>query len=128
MKPKDSVKTSNPSTEKVTSTPSTGAPIAVNDSIIFALDSYDGSAKPPIIGKNNPQISYTTRQTGGKERINKSTMSKPVHKNRPDTVWHNPISRWLKTKQFWSVPFVSDKKRKKYLKVVENDIKKDLKL
>jgi len=38
------------------------------------------------------------------------------------------ISRWLKTKQFWSVPFVSDKKRKKYLKVVENDIKKDLKL
>ena len=38
------------------------------------------------------------------------------------------ISRWLKTKQFWSVPFVSDKKRKKYLKVVENDIKKDLNL
>ena len=38
------------------------------------------------------------------------------------------ISRWLKTKQFWSVPFVSEEKRKKYLKVVENDIKKDLKL
>ena len=37
------------------------------------------------------------------------------------------ISRWLKTKQFWSVPFVSEEKRKKYLKVVENDIKKDLK-
>jgi putative NADPH-quinone reductase len=35
-------------------------------------------------------------------------------------------SRWLKTKQFWSVPFVSDKKRKKYLEVVERDIKKDL--
>ena len=38
------------------------------------------------------------------------------------------LSRWLKTKQFWSVPFVSEEKRKKYLKVVENDIKKDLKL
>ena len=38
------------------------------------------------------------------------------------------ISRWLKTKQFWSIPFVSEEKRKKYLKVVENDIKKDLKL
>jgi len=35
-------------------------------------------------------------------------------------------SRWLKTKQFWSVPFTSDKKRKKYLGVVERDIKKDL--
>ena len=36
------------------------------------------------------------------------------------------LSRWLKTKQFWSVPFVTDEKRKKYLKVVENDIKRDL--
>jgi len=36
------------------------------------------------------------------------------------------ISRWLKTKQFWSVPFVSDKKRKKYLEVVKRDMKKDL--
>ena len=35
-------------------------------------------------------------------------------------------SRWLKTKQFWSVPFVTDKKRKKYLRIVEKDIKKDL--
>ena len=37
-------------------------------------------------------------------------------------------SRWFKTKQFWSVPFVSHEKRQKYLKVVENDIRKDLKL
>ena len=37
------------------------------------------------------------------------------------------ISRWLKTKQFWSVPFVSDAKRKKYLDRVKRDIKKDLK-
>ena len=36
------------------------------------------------------------------------------------------LSRWLKTKQFWSVPFVSDEKRKKYLEVVKKDIKKDL--
>ena len=36
------------------------------------------------------------------------------------------LSRWLKTKQFWSVPFVTDEKRKKYLKVVEKDIKRDL--
>lgn len=36
-------------------------------------------------------------------------------------------TRWLKTKQFWSVPFVSDKKRKKYLTVVRKDIKKDIK-
>ena len=36
------------------------------------------------------------------------------------------LSRWLKTKQFWSVPFVSDKKRKKYLTRVKNDIRKDL--
>ena len=37
------------------------------------------------------------------------------------------LSLFSKTKQFWSVPFVSDKKRKKYLKIVEKDIKKDLK-
>jgi len=36
-------------------------------------------------------------------------------------------SRWFKTKQFWSVPFVTDKKRKKYLEVVKKDIKRDLK-
>lgn len=36
-------------------------------------------------------------------------------------------SRWLKTKQFWSVPFVDDKTRARYLKTVSNDIKKDLK-
>lgn len=36
------------------------------------------------------------------------------------------LSRWLKTKQFWSVPFVTDEKRKKYLETVKKDIKKDL--
>jgi hypothetical protein len=36
-------------------------------------------------------------------------------------------SRWLKTKQFWSVPFVSHEKRVKYLQIVSRDIKKDLK-
>ena len=36
-------------------------------------------------------------------------------------------SLWFKTKQFWSVPFVSDKKRKKYLRSVEKDILSDLK-
>ena len=36
------------------------------------------------------------------------------------------ISRWLKTKQFWSVPFVSDAKRKKYLETVQKDIIKDI--
>jgi putative NADPH-quinone reductase len=36
------------------------------------------------------------------------------------------LSLWFKTKQFWSVPFVSDKKRKKYLGVVLNDIRNDL--
>jgi len=36
-------------------------------------------------------------------------------------------SRWLKTKQFWSLPFKKKKKRKKYLKVVERDINKDIK-
>ena len=35
-------------------------------------------------------------------------------------------SRWFKTKQFWSVPFVSDKKRTKYLRTVKEDIRKDL--
>ena len=37
------------------------------------------------------------------------------------------LSLWLKTKQFWSVPFVSDKKRKKYLSQVKRDILRDLK-
>ena len=36
-------------------------------------------------------------------------------------------SRWLKTKQFWSVPFVSHEKRVKYLQIGSRDIKKDLK-
>ena len=36
------------------------------------------------------------------------------------------LSRWFKTKQFWSVPFVSDKKRTKYLRIVKEDIRKDL--
>lgn len=35
-------------------------------------------------------------------------------------------SRWLKTKQFWAVPFVSDEKRKSYLDRVAKDINKDL--
>ena len=37
-------------------------------------------------------------------------------------------SLWFKTKQFWSVPFVSLKKRKKYLRVVKKDIQRDLKI
>jgi putative NADPH-quinone reductase len=37
------------------------------------------------------------------------------------------LSLWRKTKQFWSVPFVSQKKREKYLKTVEKDIIKDIK-
>ena len=37
-------------------------------------------------------------------------------------------SLFSKTKQFWSVPFVTKEKRKKYLREVENDIKKDLKI
>ena len=37
-------------------------------------------------------------------------------------------SLWFKTKQFWSVPFVSQKKREKYLKVVKKDIRRDLKV
>ena len=36
------------------------------------------------------------------------------------------LSRWFKTKQFWSVPFVSHEKRTKYLTTVKNDIRKDL--
>ena len=37
------------------------------------------------------------------------------------------LSLFTKTKQFWSVPFVSDKKRQKYLNVVRKDILRDLK-
>tara|TARA_B100001094_G_scaffold13685_1_gene11944 strand:+ start:934 stop:1509 length:576 start_codon:yes stop_codon:yes gene_type:complete len=37
------------------------------------------------------------------------------------------ISLFTKTRQFWSVPFVSQKVRNKYLKIVKNDIKNDLK-
>ena len=37
------------------------------------------------------------------------------------------ISLFSKTKQFWSVPFVSDKKREKYLNTVRKDIKRDIK-
>jgi hypothetical protein len=37
------------------------------------------------------------------------------------------ISRWLKTKQFWAVPFVSAEKRAKYLETVKKDIIKDIK-
>ena len=36
-------------------------------------------------------------------------------------------SRWLKTKQFWSVPFVTDEKRKSYLARVSKDIQRDIK-
>ena len=36
-------------------------------------------------------------------------------------------SLFSKTKQFWSVPFVSDEKRKKYIKSVEKNINKDIK-
>ena len=36
------------------------------------------------------------------------------------------LSLFTKTKQFWSVPFISDKKRKKYLKSVERDMRRDL--
>ena len=38
------------------------------------------------------------------------------------------LSLFTKTKQFWSVPFVSAKKREKYLKVVEKDIRRDINL
>ena len=37
------------------------------------------------------------------------------------------FSLFTKTKQFWSVPFVSENKREKYLKVVEKDIRRDIK-
>ncbi len=37
------------------------------------------------------------------------------------------LSLFTKTKQFWSVPFVSEKKRKKYLRTVQKDIRRDLK-
>ena len=37
------------------------------------------------------------------------------------------ISLFTKTRQFWSVPFVSQKVRDKYLKIVKKDIKNDLK-
>ena len=37
------------------------------------------------------------------------------------------INRWRKTKQFWSVPFVTNEKRKKYLQVVRKDILRDIK-
>ena len=37
------------------------------------------------------------------------------------------LNRWTKTKQFWSVPFVSDEKRAKYLNTVQKDIIKDIK-
>ena len=38
------------------------------------------------------------------------------------------INRWTKTKQFWSVPFVTDKVRESYLLRVIKDIKKDFKV
>ena len=37
------------------------------------------------------------------------------------------LSLFTKTKQFWSVPFVSDAKRKKYLDIVHKDVQKDCK-
>jgi putative NADPH-quinone reductase len=37
------------------------------------------------------------------------------------------LSLWRKCKQFWSVPFVSNKKREQYLETVRKDIVKDLK-
>tara|TARA_R110000796_G_scaffold74183_1_gene166616 strand:- start:623 stop:1210 length:588 start_codon:yes stop_codon:yes gene_type:complete len=36
------------------------------------------------------------------------------------------LNRWTKTKQFWSVPFVKNSKRRKYLRIVKEDIRKDL--
>jgi putative NADPH-quinone reductase len=36
------------------------------------------------------------------------------------------LSLFTKTRQFWSVPFVSQEKREKYLRTVEKDIKNDL--
>jgi hypothetical protein len=37
------------------------------------------------------------------------------------------FSLFSKTRQFWSVPFVSDNKRSKYLNSIKKDIKNDLK-
>jgi hypothetical protein len=37
------------------------------------------------------------------------------------------LALFTKTKQFWSVPFVSDKKRKKYLDIVSKDVQRDIK-
>lgn len=37
-------------------------------------------------------------------------------------------SLWFKTKQFWSVPFVSQQKREKYLQKVKKDMQRDLRL
>ena len=37
------------------------------------------------------------------------------------------LGLFTKTKQFWSVPFVSDAKRKKYLNVVSKDVQRDIK-
>lgn len=36
------------------------------------------------------------------------------------------LARWRKTKQFWSVPFVSNSDRKDYLMEVERDIRRDI--
>ena len=36
------------------------------------------------------------------------------------------LSLFTKTKQFWSVPFVTEKTRIKYLKSVKKDIKRDI--
>jgi hypothetical protein len=36
------------------------------------------------------------------------------------------LSLFTKTKQFWSVPFVSTAKRKKYLETVRKDVVRDL--
>ena len=38
------------------------------------------------------------------------------------------LSLFSKTKQFWSVPFVSQNKREKYLKTVRKDIKRDIRV
>jgi hypothetical protein len=37
------------------------------------------------------------------------------------------LALFTKTKQFWSVPFVSDAKRKKYLNTVRKDVLRDIK-
>ena len=37
------------------------------------------------------------------------------------------LALFTKTKQFWSVPFVSDAKRKRYLKIVSKDVQRDIK-